>query len=78
MNKESFKLKPCPFCNTQVLINKKPLWHGNHGYIGCFEYDIQCEKCGCNIKLPNNNTIYTSDSKAIENAVNAWNRRAYE
>lgn len=41
MNKE---LKPCPFCGTVPYIEKIPLWHGSHGYHGCYEYDIHCKK----------------------------------
>lgn len=70
------KLKPCPFCREIPYIEKKPLWRGSHGYHGCFEYDIHCEKCECHINLGANTTIYNSDEEARENAINAWNRRA--
>lgn len=76
--KTSNELKPCPFCGSIPLLEKKPLWseHG-HGYYGCYEFDIHCPKvdCGCRILLLNNNTIYFSEEKAMENAVNTWNRR---
>lgn len=76
--KVSNELKPCPFCGSIPLLEKKPLWseHG-HGYYGCYEFDIHCPKvdCGCRILLLNNNTIYFSEEKAMENAVNTWNRR---
>lgn len=72
-------LKPCPFCGTIPLLEKKPLWseHG-HGYYGCYEFDIHCPKvdCGCRILLLNNNTIYFSEEEAKENAIKIWNRRA--
>lgn len=72
------ELKPCPFCGSIPLLEKKPLWseHG-HGYYGCYEFDIHCPKvdCGCRILLLNNNTIYFSEEKAMENAVNTWNKR---
>lgn len=74
----AFELKPCPFCGSIPLLEKKPLWseHG-HGYYGCYEFDIHCPKvdCGCRILLLNNNTIYFSEEKAMENAVNTWNKR---
>lgn len=78
MMKASNELKPCPFCGSIPLLEKKPLWseHG-HGYYGCYEFDIHCPKvdCGCRILLLNNNTIYFSEEKAMENAVNTWNKR---
>lgn len=69
------KLKPCPFCGEKVFINKKALWHGSHGYFGCYEYDIRCKKCGCNIRLHGNDTIYNADVIARKNAIKARNRR---
>ncbi len=73
-------LKPCPFCGEIPYIEKKPLWrtHGDgttRGYYGSFEYDIRCHKCGCNIPLPRNDTIYNNDAEAKQNAINAWNTR---
>lgn len=72
------ELKPCPFCGSIPLLEKKPLWskHG-HGYYGCYEFDIHCPKvdCGCRILLLNNNTIYFSEEEAMKNAVDAWNER---
>lgn len=72
------QLKPCPFCGTNVRIEKKPLWHGSHGYRDCYEYDIHCHNCGCRVRIEQNNTIYRSDEEAKANAVKAWNRRAYD
>ena len=69
------ELKPCPFCGELVYIEKRPLWNGTHGYVGCYEYDIHCEKCGCRVYLGMNDTIYCSDEEAKTNAINAWNRR---
>lgn len=69
------KIKSCPFCGTVPYIEKKTLWHGSHGYHGCYEYDIHCKNCGCRVNLGNNLTIYINDEKAINNAITAWNRR---
>lgn len=76
-------LKPCPFCGNLVYLEKRPLWiqHPDgttRGYRGCYEYDIHCEKCGCRIALPGNDTVYRDDAQAKENAVSAWNTRAEE
>ena len=79
MNKQ---LKPCPFCGSDVYLEKKPLWSElggtKRGYYGCYEYVIECnnEDCGCHVKLPGNDTVYTTDEEAKENAIKAWNRRA--
>ena len=72
------ELKPCPFCGEIPYIERKPLWRGSHGYVGRFEYDIHCRKCGCEVPLPGNNTIYNTDDDARKNAVTAWNRRYKE
>ncbi len=71
----SEQLKPCPFCGNIPYIEKIPLWHGSHGYYGCFKFDIHCDKCGCTVNLGKNNTIYTDEKQALNNAINAWNRR---
>lgn len=75
-------LKPCPFCGNDVYIEKVPLWNtdsrgSTHGYFGCYQFDIKCEKCGCTINLGQNDTVYRSEKEAKENAINAWNKRAF-
>lgn len=72
-------LKPCPFCGQLVYLEKKPLWHGSHGYYGCFEYVIKCnnEKCGCRINLLQNDTVYNTDEEARKNVIKAWNTRKW-
>ena len=75
-------LKPCPFCGSDVYLEKRPLWNEyggiTRGYHGCYDYVIECsnQDCGCNVKLPGNDTIYHTDEEAKENAIKAWNRRA--
>lgn len=76
-------LKQCPFCGEFPYIEKKPLWKTysggiTHGYYGCFEYDIRCHKCGCNVPLGGNDTVYRTDEEAKKNAIEAWNRRGGE
>lgn len=75
------ELKPCPFCGETPQIEAKPLWELSrdgalHGYVGHYKYDIRCQKCGCNVTVRNNTTIYSGHKKARENAIKAWNRRA--
>ena len=72
------KIKPCPFCGTEVELSKNPLWHGGHGYYNCFEFEIVCPKCGCNVTCNKNDTIYRTEEEAINNVTNAWNERKNE
>lgn len=72
------ELKSCPFCGKDVELEKRPLWHGSHGYYGCYKYIIECKHCGCNRKLFGNDTIYNDEEIARENAINAWNKRALD
>ena len=69
------KIKSCPFCGTEVELSKNPLWHGGHGYYNCFEFEIVCPKCGCNVRYDKNDTIYRTEEEAIQNVINAWNKR---
>lgn len=70
-------LKSCPFCGSDVYLNKVPLWNGSHGYHGCYEFDIHCENpdCQCKVYLGNNDTVYRDEKTARENAIKQWNRR---
>lgn len=72
MNKE---LKPCPFCGAEVELETMPLWHGGHGYQGCYEFIIKCKNCGAQPNYPQNDTVYRSENEAIKNVIKAWNRR---
>ena len=67
-------IKPCPFCGEIPYLEKIPL----HGYGGCYYYEIRCHniECGCSVKLGQNDTVYSEDKIAKQNAINAWNRRA--
>ena len=77
------QIKPCPFCGVIPYLERKPLWKTyndgtSHGYHGCYEYEIRCHnpKCGCSVKLDNNDTIYNTDEVARKSAIDAWNQRA--
>lgn len=73
-----YTLKSCPFCGETPRIQILPMWKGSHGYSGCYEYVIECEnsECRCRVKLDKNDTIYRSAEEALNNAVEAWNRRS--
>ena len=74
----SKELKPCPFCGADVELETIPLWHGSHGYQGCYEFRIRCKKCGAQPSYPQNDTVYRSEDEAIKNVIKAWNRRSQE
>jgi Lar family restriction alleviation protein len=65
MNNE-FELKPCPFCGSKKYpprINYDTHWN---------YYSIVCGYCGVE-----GENIYLRESKnALEEAIEAWNRRA--
>lgn len=71
------ELKPCPCGCKNVELKKDPLWHGSHGYYGCYEFNIKClnPNCGWRLKIFKNDTIYRSEEEARKNAINAWNNR---
>ena len=65
-------MKPCPFCGSEVEIKKLPL----RGYDGCYEFKIQCEKCGCRVNHSiTNSVVYRTEETAKKKAIEAWNRR---
>ena len=70
------RIKPCPFCGEEVYLEQKPLWNGSHGYVGDYEFVIECHNCGCTINYSKNNTVYNSEYEARDNVIKAWNRRS--
>ena len=74
------RLKPCPFCGTEVMLEKRPLWSNHGGYVGCYEFVIECSnpECCCRIRLGINDTIYNEEEEAKANAIKAWNHRYNE
>lgn len=73
----SEKLKPCPFCGTEVELKRYPLRDSP----GCHIFSIHCEKCGCRIRLGRygeTHTLYISEKEAMNNVIKAWNTRADE
>lgn len=72
------RLKPCPFCGTKVEMIRKPLWDGSHGYQGCYDFKVICEKCGCTLNYSYADTVYRTEEEAINNVINTWNERKNE
>lgn len=65
---EQNKLKPCPFCGSEIEIkggpeNWRPTWYDPDS--GGDPYCINC-KCGCRFNI---------GSQDAEDFINAWNRR---
>lgn len=77
MTKVTRKYKTCPWCKSTASLQKEPLWHGNHGYHGCYEFFIRCDnpKCGCIAPHGKIDSVYRSEEEAIEKAIEIWNTR---
>lgn len=75
-------IRPCPFCGEIPFLEKVPLWSehngSTHGYSGCYEYVVKCynPECQCRVYLGKNDTVYSTDAEARQNAIKAWNRRS--
>ena len=44
---QKMKLKPCPCGNENVYLERKPLWNGRRGYVGCYKYEVVCDNPKC-------------------------------
>lgn len=69
------RLKNCPFCGSEVELEKIPLWNGSHGYHGNYEFKIKCKNCGCKVDQHQTDTVYRDEETAKSNAIKLWNRR---
>lgn len=58
------KLKRCPFCGGEALLEP---YRARKGY----EASIQCNQCLCSMST----ITYDEEETAIEDVVKAWNRR---
>ena len=70
--------KECPFCHDIPALIKDPLWNGNHGYYGNYEYYVACEnkKCKVNPKTKPYNDIYDmAEQECINKSIEDWNTR---
>lgn len=75
------ELKPCPFCGGIAILDSRTV----HGHGGCdlFTWGAGCGECGAQIPTCGDKAVrdkhgirLTKDGRA--DAIEAWNRRAYE
>lgn len=59
------KLKPCPFCGGEALLNSYESRKGYDAYVEC---------CGCLIQMIT--VTFDTKEEAEAKAISAWNRRA--
>ena len=64
-------LKPCPFCGEETLLEIKSTEREDRKLCK-FKAKVTCLRCFATVQ--NHGFDWTED-EAIENAVNAWNRR---
>jgi Lar family restriction alleviation protein len=68
----SVELKPCPFCGgeAEMVDARKLLVVSKYSYI--IPYSVRCSNRKCGVKP------YTEYSGTEQEAIDAWNRRAYD
>lgn len=68
----------CPFCHNTPIIAKDPMWHGNRGYYGNYEYYVACKNENCKIqpRTKSYNDIYNmTEQQCINKSIDDWNNR---
>lgn len=81
---KEFELKPCPFCGGKAKFFVKA--HTERGLTRGFNFGIYCTRCDVttprtNYKLEIQMDEYGNIFEEIDerpNAIEAWNRRAYD
>ena len=72
------KLKPCPFCGKEAIIQKKSSGQGNGKYTASFF--IGCDSCKIGFTRESTFVLDCDEVSFIRNgyeeAIKAWNRRA--
>ena len=66
------KLKPCPFCGGDAIIDKYPV----RGYEPAISFEVRCSVCGQRRANSYFDTVYKSERWARKKAIEAWNERA--
>ena len=64
------KLKPCPFCNGEVINH-----HTEHLDLNHRRFDYRCENCGAYFSLQGKGK-YISAEKTEKQSIEMFNRRA--
>ena len=70
--------KECPFCHVLPDLVKEPLWHGNHGYYGKYDYYVACRNKDCKINpsTPKCADVYgDTEQECFEKVIEYWNDR---
>lgn len=74
MNEYKAELKPCPFCGGQAkLLHGRP----NQQKAGRRVAFVQCRECKAKA-MTFDQLAYEAWRDVVEDATEAWNRRAYE
>ncbi len=69
------EIKRCPWCGGAASIHIEPMWHGSHGYSGCYSWEVRCLQCGATAPNGKFDNIYMPREDAEEKALAAWNKR---
>lgn len=76
------KLKPCPFCGGEAILERVPHYYGVGIYNLADIWTVSCRKCDCK-RGPYYSKIYQDangevivERNGAEKAINEWNTRA--
>lgn len=74
-------LKACPFCGHAPEVVKDPLWHGDRGYIDCYDIYVACRNEECRVRPHTQkfNNIYKKTLEELAElevlVIDIWNNR---
>ena len=74
-------LKACPFCGHAPEVVKDPLWHGDRGYIDCYDIYVACRNEECQVRPHTQkfNNIYKKTLEELAElevlVIDIWNNR---
>ena len=72
----TFSYEECPYCGEPGVLEVIPLWYGDFGRVGHYEYRIFCpnRRCGVRPHTRATSDVGRSREVAIECAVFLWGR----